>query len=212
VVLAVNDTGSGIAPDLLVQVTEPFFTTKEIGKGTGLGLSMVYGFASQSGGGIRIDSTVGEGTTVELWLPRAADADLAAAAEAPPADVAIESRPLRILLVDDHDAVRETTEAILRDLGHDVETACDGPAMLRRLADRPTDCDLIITDYAMPLMSGCEMLKKARGILPAIPAIIISGYADDQALADAPPGVSVLRKPFTLGQMGRAIHALTAAP
>ena len=126
VVLAVNDTGSGIAPDLLAQVTEPFFTTKEIGKGTGLGLSMVYGFASQSGGGIRIDSAVGEGTVVELWLPRAAQADAAALAEPPAADVAVESRPLRILLVDDHDAVRETTEAILRDLGHEVETACDG--------------------------------------------------------------------------------------
>ncbi len=213
VVLTVNDTGSGIAPDLLEQVTEPFFTTKEIGKGTGLGLSMVYGFARQSGGGLRIDSTLGQGTIVELWLPRAgAEGETAEAAGpvAAGADHAKAARPLRILLVDDHDAVRETTEAILRDLGHKVETACDGPAMLRRLADAPADCDLIITDYAMPLMSGCEMLKQARGILPAIPAIIISGYADDQALADAPPGVAVLRKPFTLGQMGEAISALTS--
>ena len=213
VVLTVNDTGSGIAPDLLEQVTEPFFTTKEIGKGTGLGLSMVYGFARQSGGGLRIDSTLGQGTIVELWLPRAAG-DVAAAEAAGPvsagADHAKAARPLRILLVDDHDAVRETTEAILRDLGHKVQTACDGPAMLRRLASAPAECDLIITDYAMPLMSGCEMLKQARGILPAIPAIIISGYADDHALADAPPGVAVLRKPFTLGQMGAAISALTA--
>ena len=209
VVLEVHDTGSGIDPDLLAQVTEPFFTTKEIGKGTGLGLSMVYGFASQSGGGIRIDSSLGEGTVVELWLPRAANADLAAIADAERTECTAAARPLRILLVDDHDAVRETTEAILRDLGHAVETACDGPAMLRRLADSPAECDLIITDYAMPLMSGCEMLKQARGILPAIPAIIISGYADDQALADAPPGVAVLRKPFTLGQMGEAISALT---
>ena len=82
-----------------------------------------------------------------------------------------------------------------------VETACDGPAMLRKLADAPAACDLIITDYAMPLMSGCEMLKQARGLLPEIPAILISGYADDQALADAPAGVAVLRKPFTLGHM-----------
>ncbi len=213
VVLAVNDTGSGIAPDLLAQVTEPFFTTKDIGKGTGLGLSMVYGFASQSGGGIRIDSTLGQGTMVELWLPRAAGVEAAEATAGPvPArEHERTTRPLRILLVDDHDAVRETTEAILRDLGHAVETACDGPAMLRRIAAAPAECDLIITDYAMPLMSGCEMLKQVRGILPEIPAIIISGYADDQALADAPPGVAVLRKPFTLGQMGEAISALTAA-
>jgi signal transduction histidine kinase len=210
VVLSVNDTGSGIAPDLLAQVTEPFFTTKDIGKGTGLGLSMVYGFARQSGGGIRIDSTLDEGTTVELWLPRAPDGEEPASAAPEGADNTVAARPLRILLVDDHEAVRETTEAILRDLGHAVETACDGPAMLRRLADAPADCDLIITDYAMPLMSGCEMLKQARGILPAVPAIIISGYADDKALADAPPGVAILRKPFTLGQMGHAISTLTA--
>jgi signal transduction histidine kinase len=209
VVLAVHDTGSGIAPDLLAQVTEPFFTTKDVGKGTGLGLSMVYGFASQSGGGMRIDSTLGKGTVVELWLPRAADAP----AEPEPAqpEPLAAGRPLRILLVDDHEAVRETTEALLRDLGHEVETACDGPAMLRRLADAPAGCDLIITDYAMPLMSGCEMLKQARGILPDVPAILISGYADDRALADAPPGVAVLRKPFTLGQMGEAINTLAAS-
>jgi signal transduction histidine kinase len=209
VVLTVDDSGSGIAPDLLAQVTEPFFTTKEIGKGTGLGLSMVYGFVSQSGGGMRIDSTLGEGTMVELWLPRAADSPPAVIPAAATENLAT-TRPLRILLVDDHAAVRETTEAILRDLGHQVETACDGPAMLRKLADAPAECDLIITDYAMPLMSGCEMLKQARGLLPEIPAILISGYADDQALADAPPGVAVLRKPFTLGQMGAAIGALTA--
>ena len=74
----------------------------------------------------------------------------------------------------------------------------------------PTACDLIITDYAMPLMSGCEMLKQARGLRPEIPAILISGYADDRAMADAPPGVTLLRKPFTSGQMGEAITALTA--
>jgi CheY-like chemotaxis protein len=143
-----------------------------------------------------------------LWLPRSAEGPEAVAPEAPELDRPA-GRPLRILLVDDHDAVRETTEAILRDLGHEVETACDGPAMLRKLAAAPTACDLIVTDYAMPLMSGCEMLKQARGILADIPAILISGYADDQALADAPAGVAVLRKPFTLGQMGAAISNLT---
>ena len=208
VVLTVNDTGSGIAPDLLAQVTEPFFTTKDVGKGTGLGLSMVYGFARQSGGGFWIDSALGEGTIVELWLPRAPQGEEAATAAPRSPDTAPAGRSLRILLVDDHAAVRETTEAILRDLGHDVETACDGPSMLRRLAASPAECDLIITDYAMPLMSGCEMLKQARGILPEIPAILISGYADDQAMADAPPGVALLRKPFTPGQMGAAISAL----
>src|SRR6185312_6596213 len=119
VVLAVGDSGAGIPADILEQVTEPFFTTKEVGKGTGLGLSMVYGFARQSGGAIDIRSEVGRGTTVEIWLPRARAARRRPA-EAPAAPRAgAETRPLRILLVDDHDAVRETTAGMLSDMGHE---------------------------------------------------------------------------------------------
>jgi PAS domain S-box-containing protein len=208
VVLAVADSGSGIPADLLEQVTEPFFTTKEVGKGTGLGLSMVYGFARQSGGAIDIASTVGVGTTVEIWLPRAATS-AAAGPEAVPGRARIEPvRPLNILLVDDHEAVRETTAEMLRDLGHGVQTASDGPAMLERLAAAPAAYDLIVSDYAMPLMSGTDMLKQAREIRPDIPGIIISGYAASETVAAAPSDVTVLRKPFTLEQMGGAIAAL----
>jgi signal transduction histidine kinase/DNA-binding response OmpR family regulator len=208
VVIAVSDSGSGIPAELLGQVTEPFFTTKEVGKGTGLGLSMVYGFARQSGGAIDIASALGEGTTVEIWLPRAptgAERVAKAAAER----VRIEPvRPLSILLVDDHEAVRETTAEMLRDLGHGVETSADGPAMLESLAAAPGAYDLIVTDYAMPLMSGTDMLIQAREIRPDIPGIIISGYAASETVARAPGDVAVLRKPFTLEQMGAAIAGL----
>jgi signal transduction histidine kinase len=206
VVLAIADTGSGIAPEILEQVTEPFFTTKDVGKGTGLGLSMVYGFARQSDGAIDIDSKVNEGTRVAVWLPRAPAPPEGQAAQpggTEEADAAM--RPLRILLVDDHEAVRETTAGMLRDMGHQVATAADGASVLATLAAAPDDYDLIVTDYAMPLMSGGDMLRQARDIRPDMPGIIISGYADGQSISRKPSEVLVLTKPFTLEQMSAAI-------
>jgi signal transduction histidine kinase len=206
VVLAVSDSGSGIAPDIMEQVTEPFFTTKDVGKGTGLGLSMVYGFARQSGGAIDIDSKVGEGTRVEIWLPRAASRAAPGPAEPALAVEAADDFPsLRILLVDDHEAVRETTAGMLSDMGHQVQATCDGAAMLRKLEAAPADYDLIITDYAMPLMSGGDMLRHARKIRPDMPGIIISGYADRQSIARQPSEVVILTKPFTMDQINSAI-------
>jgi len=206
VVLGVADSGAGIPAEILEQVTEPFFTTKEVGKGTGLGLSMVYGFASQSGGALHIDSKVGEGTRVEVWLPRAPAAP--EGTEAAPAardDAGKSGRRLRILLVDDHEAVRETTAGMLGDMGHEVASAADGPAMLDLFRAAPADYDLIITDYAMPLMSGGDMLGQAREIRPDMTGIIISGYADSQSIARKPGEVVVLTKPFTFAQMKAAI-------
>ncbi|MEA3045899.1 MAG: hypothetical protein QOJ53_231 [Sphingomonadales bacterium] len=212
VVIAVADSGCGIAADILEQVTEPFFTTKEVGKGTGLGLSMVYGFARQSNGAIDIDSKVGKGTKVALWLPRAPSPG--GETKAPPAAIAddrAEMRPLRILLVDDHEAVRETTAGMLSDMGHEVASAGDGPAVLKMLESAPADYDLIVTDYAMPLMSGGDMLNQARKIRPDLPGIIISGYADSHSISRKPSEVVVLTKPFTLDQMGAAIGAAIQA-
>jgi signal transduction histidine kinase len=210
VVLAVSDDGSGIPAGILEQVTEPFFTTKAVGKGTGLGLSMVYGFAHQSGGAIAIDSQEGEGTTVEIWLPRAPTPEAAEEDRpAPVPEAEAEGRPLRILLVDDHDAVRETTAGMLCDMGHKVETATDGPGLLRKLSAAPGEYDLIITDYAMPLLSGSDVLKQAREIRPGMPGIIISGYADSRSIARHGHESVVLTKPFTLEQMKTAIGAVS---
>ena len=208
VVLAVADTGAGIPPELIEQVTEPFFTTKDVGKGTGLGLSMVYGFARQSGGALEIRSEVDRGTIVEIWLPRARAARPSPEERQPERRASPETRPLRILLVDDHDAVRETTAGMLSDMGHAVEAAASGAALLEKLEAAPSGYDLIVTDYAMPLMSGSDMLDQARKIRADLPGIIISGYADGRSMAGQPKEVVILTKPFTSEQMKAAIGAV----
>jgi PAS domain S-box-containing protein len=207
VVLTVSDSGCGISPDMLEQVMEPFFTTKDVGKGTGLGLSMVYGFAKQSGGAFRMESSVGQGTRAEIWLPRA-PAALAAEAEAPAKRVRkSDIRPLKVLLVDDHEAVRTTTAALLRDQGHIVIEASDGPEVLALLRSSRDCCELLITDYAMPHVSGAEVIRQVREIRPDLPAIIITGYADAQSIARRPDDVAVLAKPFSPEQLQSAIGA-----
>ncbi|MDP9086107.1 MAG: response regulator [Pseudomonadota bacterium] len=203
VVLSVTDTGCGISPDHLEQVLEPFFTTKEVGKGTGLGLSMVYGFAQQSGGAFRLASEVGEGTTAEIWLPRAMMAQVPAAA---PVELGLaETPPLDILLVDDHADVRRTTAAMLEELGHRVVEAQSGHDALALLdvADRP--CDLIVTDYAMPRLSGTDLVREARSRRARVPALIVTGYADADAIGERPADVAILAKPFTLEGLSRAV-------
>jgi len=211
VVLSVTDTGAGIPPELIERVLEPFFTTKEVGKGTGLGLSMVYGFAQQSGGTMRIDSEVGTGTTVEIWLPSAGPRD-GQAQGAPEKAEAVEGkgRSLRILLVDDHDGVRATTAALLEDFGHHITEADSADDALATLSERPCDFDLVISDYAMPRLSGTEMLARAREIAPALPGIIMTGYADADSVAQRPADMTVLGKPFTPGQLTTAIEAAVA--
>jgi PAS domain S-box-containing protein len=205
VVLTVGDSGCGIAADMIERVMEPFFTTKDVGKGTGLGLSMVHGFANQSGGTVRIDSREGEGTSVALWLPRAA-ASAPKPALAEPAQALAEGTSLNILLVDDHEGVRATTAALLEDLGHAPLTAADGPAVLELLDRDPDKVDLIISDYAMPHVSGTEVIRRARQIRPALPAIIITGYADNSALDLTRDHVIAVNKPFSPAQMKDAIR------
>ncbi|MEO5773404.1 MAG: response regulator [Sphingomicrobium sp.] len=204
VVISVSDKGFGISSADLEKVMEPFFTTKEVGKGTGLGLSMVYGFARQSDGAFRLESKVGEGTRAEIWLPRAP-----ASAEVPGQRfTAINPAPLgaslRILLVDDHEEVRHTTVAMLEDLGHKVTEAPGGPEAMELLGGK-CECDLLISDYAMPLMSGTELIRAAREQCPDLPAMIVTGYADKEAIGERPDNVIVLAKPFDLAGLATAI-------
>ncbi|MBC9030820.1 response regulator [Sphingomonas sp. JC676] len=204
VVLTVADTGCGIAPELLDQVLEPFFTTKAIGKGTGLGLSMVYGFAQQSGGAMRIRSEVGVGSQVELWLPVAPVDEKPPQAPVSPATVDGAEAPavrMRILLVDDHDAVRATTAAMLEDLGHSVAQANDGSIALEMVTQAPFEFDLILSDYAMPRLSGAELIRQLRDIRPGLRAVIITGYAEPDAALMRGLDAPVLTKPFTPGQL-----------
>jgi CheY-like chemotaxis protein len=202
--LSVADSGSGIAPEVLEKVLEPFFTTKELGKGSGLGLPMVYGFAKQSNGAFRIRSEVGSGTVAELWLPRAPRGRKAAAApkeECRPRS----SRKLRILLVDDHAEVRSTTAAVLSDIGHEVVEAADGAEALKRLQDGDCNFDVMISDYAMPHLSGTDFVRSARELCPNVPALIITGYAEADTIRDRPEGVEVLLKPFTANKLELAL-------
>ena len=196
--LTVADTGVGIAPDHLEKVLEPFFTTKELGKGSGLGLPMVYGFARQSNGAFRISSELGRGTTAELLIPRAPESASLniISASRDEKQVARRAVPLRILLVDDHPEVRTTTAAMLAELGHSVIEAENGRDALLALGNGEPCCDVLISDYAMPHLSGTEFVRQARELFPHVPAIIITGYAEADAVRDRPDSVEILLKPF----------------
>jgi PAS domain S-box-containing protein len=204
VLLSVMDTGTGISADDLEKVMEPFFTTKDVGKGSGLGLSMVYGFAKQSNGAFLIESELGEGTTARLWLPRA-PAVRSSKRKAPEPKGRRLTRKLKLLLVDDHPEVRSTTAAVLEEMGHEVLQAANGAEALRVLKDNDCRSDLLITDYAMPHLSGTEFLREARALCPDVPALIITGYAETNAINDRPPGVEILIKPFTPAMLDEAI-------
>jgi CheY-like chemotaxis protein len=208
--LAVSDTGTGISPEDLEKVMEPFFTTKEVGKGSGLGLSMVYGFAKQSNGAFRLDSDLGQGTTAELWLPRAPEGAAREAAVEP--EVARgDLPPLKVLLVDDHPEVRSTTTAVLEDSGHQVVEAANGADALALLKKRDCDFDLLITDYAMPRLSGTDFLREARLVCPDVPGLLITGYAEADMIRDKPDGVETLLKPFTPAALEAAIGRMRRA-
>jgi CheY-like chemotaxis protein len=172
---------------------------------------MVYGFVKQSGGAVRIDSSVGAGTRVELWLPMVEE-EVHSQVIFTIADVPSETesgRSLRILLVDDHAGVRATTAAMLEDMGHDVvEAECgDSGLQMIKLAEQPFD--LLISDYAMPRQSGVELLNRARLVSPGLPGIIITGYADPQSIERRPGDVAVLGKPFTAVQLAAVLQSIT---
>ena len=211
VLLSVSDTGTGISPDDLEKVMEPFFTTKEQGKGSGLGLSMVYGFAKQSDGAFRLRSDLGKGTIAELWLPRAPEQAPVEKAPRKAERRQVPSRSLHIMLVDDHAEVRSMTAALLVDLGHKVAEAANGAEALEVLKCRSCSYDVMISDYAMPNISGTEFLRQARELCPNVPALIITGYAEADAVKDRPEGVEILLKPFTPSKLEAALARICGA-
>jgi len=214
VALAIEDTGHGIPAELIAKVIEPFFTTKPVGKGTGLGLSTVYGFAKQSGGTLRIESEVGRGTIMELLLPRShAQADAAAELEGQPANrhapAAAEHLPT-VLLVDDSQALREMTAMSLRQLGFDVTAAAGGAEALAIIEKEPDRFDVIVTDFAMPLVSGVDVIRFARNLRSGWPAVIVTGYADAASIVDRPADVALVSKPFQEKDLVDSIHRAAA--
>jgi PAS domain S-box-containing protein len=211
VAISVIDRGCGIPPEMIDKVLEPFFTTKDVGKGTGLGLSMIYGFANQSGGTLRLISEVDEGTRAELWLPRATSNQSRARQAEGKQDEPERHSPLRILLIDDHDEVRGTTAAMLSDLGHSTCEASSGSEAIEMIKSTDKNFDLLITDYAMPRQSGIEVVKIAREQQPDLPAIIVTGYADEAEIGSRPSKVGLLMKPFTLSKLSAAVRDASSA-
>jgi CheY-like chemotaxis protein len=180
--------------EIRAKVFEPFFTTKEVGKGSGLGLSQVLGFAKQSGGGVSIESRLGVGTSVHIYVPRA-EAKLVEQAPARARMGPVEAlRGSTILLIDDDNAVREVTRALLHELGYRVLEAGSGGAALD-LIEREPGIDLMIADFAMPGMNGAEVARLARARRPGMPVLFVTGFADRTALAGIGEA-EIISKPF----------------
>ena len=186
---------------------DPFFTTKALGKGTGLGLSQVYGIAQQSGGTARIESRVGSGTTVELWLPLAPPA-LAEAAAARAAEPLRAAGPARILVVEDDPGVRQFIVECLEMAGHRVTQAEHGEAGLAQIEG--SEPDLMIVDFLMPGMNGAQLAAEVGKKRPDLPIIIATGYADMQEIERVVGKNSVLKKPFQVRDLLESVRmALT---
>ena len=191
--------------DIVAKAFDPFFTTKGPG-GSGLGLSMVYGFARQIGGTATIESTLGKGTTVYLWLPRA----VALPEMRQIAAVGLRSvEKLRILVVDDDDAVRGLAKEMLEEMGHEVVEAASGRSALELLREG-SRCDLLLVDFAMPLMNGSECATEARQVCPDLSILFMTGYVDNDALSRwSELGVRTLNKPFQYADLAAAVDRAT---
>lgn len=204
--LSVADQGHGMDEDTALRATEPFFSTKDVGKGTGLGLSMVHGLMEQSGGRLLIRSAVGEGTTMEMWLPVAPVEVVEVAAAVNPEQRVDEATPLAVLLVDDDELVREVVAAQLEDLGHIATQACSAHEALTLLSES-AHFDVIITDHAMPGITGTQLISRMAESWPQLPVILATGYVE---LAENEPLNAIrLKKPFTRQELVAALDAAT---
>jgi len=211
--LSVTDTGTGMPPEVVARVFEPFFTTKPLGEGTGLGLSMIYGFAQQSGGQVRIYSEVGKGTTVSIYLPRHygevdKEFGLAKTATLPRSE-----QGETVLVVDDEPTVRMLVTDILEDLGYTAIEAGDSVAGLK-LLQSDVRIDLLVSDVGLPGgMNGRQMADAARVSRPDLSVLFITGYAENSVVGNGhlAPGMAVLTKPFAIDTMAARIRSMIEA-
>jgi PAS domain S-box-containing protein len=215
VAIEISDSGTGMDATTLARATEPFFTTKGPGKGTGLGLSMVHGFVAQSGGVLRLRSRPGAGTTAELWLPRgvtdrAASGNFATDinAKGPAVGDSQSQAPLRILVVDDDSLVRMGTVAMVEELGHVVVAEAGSGAQALAVLRDAGSVDLLLTDQAMPGMTGQQLAEAARAMRPGLPVLLATGYAEQGAAGAR--NLPRLPKPYGLDDLATALSAFTA--
>jgi PAS domain S-box-containing protein len=206
----VADTGEGMSAQVAARAFDPFFTTKPIGQGTGLGLSMIYGFARQSSGHVTIDSRLGRGTSIKLYLPRrqgdvAAQQTLAVKAAEPA------GAGETVLVVEDEPVVRGVIVEMLEDLGYRTLEAVDGPAGLRTLRENER-IDLLVTDVGLPGINGRELADQARETRPDLKVLFITGYAESAALSKGflQPGMELITKPFDLDHLAQRVRAMVS--
>ncbi len=208
VLIEVEDNGSGIAPENLDRIFDPFFSTKEIGAGTGLGLSTVYGIVKQSGGQVFVDSRVGEGTIFSIYLPQAAAAEEGAAVEEQTAKVTRDlSGMSTVLLVEDEDAVRAFAARALRNKGYEVHEAPSGETALEIIKEKGDSLDILVTDVVMPRLDGPGLVREVRKTHPNLKVIFISGYTEDsfRKKLGEEEGIHFLPKPFSLKQLAAKV-------
>jgi CheY-like chemotaxis protein len=207
--LCVTDTGTGMSPDIVAKVFDPFFTTKPIGQGTGLGLSMIYGFAKQSGGQVRIYSELGHGSTICIYLPRHyGDAETAGDMPKIPIEFAREGET--VLVVDDEPTVRMLITDVLKDLGYAAIEAADSASGLKVLQS-DVRIDLLISDVGLPGgMNGRQMADAGRERRRDLKVLFITGYAENSAIGNGhlAPGMEVLTKPFAVDVLAGRIREL----
>jgi PAS domain S-box-containing protein len=208
--ICISDTGCGMSPEVAARAFEPFYTTKPLGQGTGLGLSMIYGFARQSGGQVRIYSEVAKGAMICIYLPRAADIQSAETAQPVSSPAVLESPGKTVLVVDDEAVVRMLVAEVLQDLGCVALECGDGIAALEVLqSSRPLD--LLITDVGLPNgMNGRQLADAARGLRPELNVLFITGYAENAVFSHGhvEAGLEVLTKPFAIEELARRIVRL----
>ena len=202
--ITITDTGIGMDDATLAKATEPFFTTKGPGKGTGLGLSMVHGLAAQSGGLLKIHSEPDVGTTIELWLPRAMTSAVSVSRLTQSSEASPATAPCKVLIVDDDQLVMTGTSAMVDDLGHESIEAHSAEEALSKL-ESGIEIDVVITDHAMPVMTGLQLAARIQERYPGLPIILATGYAE---LPSEPAAMGLLKlaKPCTQHDIAVAIH------
>jgi PAS domain S-box-containing protein len=208
VVVTVEDTGTGMSADVLMHIFEPFFTTKEIGKGSGLGLPQVYGFVQQSGGAVRVASTVGHGTTITLFLPRTDESPtiLKSGATDIPGGAVRPALVGSVLLVEDDDEVATLVTEMLRELGYRVTRSASAESALGALANE-RHVDVVLSDIMMPgSMNGLGLAREVRRRRPGLPVLLTSGYAGAVVDSAQDENISVLRKPYDINELDTALR------